>query len=106
FIAQDITQLIIFRAIQGAGAYSSILQAIIGDIYEKEEHGKGMGLLALSMSLGYFGGIVIGGYISSYLGFRNIFSITGILTIISGVVMIIFLKEKGNKMVKSDTRTF
>ncbi len=102
FIAQDIVQLIIFRAIQGAGAYTSILQAIIGDIYEKEEHGKGMGLFALSMSLGYFGGIVIGGYISSYLGFRNIFSISGILTIISGVVMIIFLKEKGNKKVKSD----
>lgn len=102
FIAQDIVQLIIFRAIQGAGAYTSILQAVIGDIYEKEEHGKGMGLYALSMSLGYFGGIVIGGYISSYLGFRNIFSISGILTIISGVVMIIFLKEKGNKKVKAD----
>ncbi|TKJ27624.1 MAG: hypothetical protein CEE42_01590 [Promethearchaeota archaeon Loki_b31] len=102
FIAQDIVQLIIFRAIQGAGAYTSILQAIIGDIYEKEEHGKGMGLYALSMSLGTFGGIVIGGYISSYFGFRNIFSISGILTIISGVVMIIFLKEKGNKKVKTD----
>ncbi len=102
FIAQDIVQLIIFRAIQGAGAYTSILQAIIGDIYEKEDHGKGMGLYALSMSLGYFGGIVIGGYISAYLGFRNIFSISGILTIISGVVMVIFLKEKGNKKVKSD----
>ncbi len=97
FIAQDIVQLIIFRAIQGAGAYTSILQAIIGDIYEKEEHGKGMGLYALSMSLGTFGGIVIGGYISSYFGFRNIFSISGVLTIISGVVMIIFLKEKENK---------
>jgi len=102
FIAQDITQLIIYRAIQGAGAYTSILQAIIGDIYEKEEHGKGMGLYALSMSLGYFGGIVIGGYISSYLGFRNIFSISGILTIISGVFMFIFLKEKGNKKVEND----
>lgn len=102
FIAQDIAQLIIFRAIQGAGAYSSILQAIIGDIYEKEDHGKGMGLYALSMSLGTFGGIVIGGYISSYLGFRNIFSISGSLTIISGVVMFIFLKEKGNKKAKTD----
>jgi MFS family permease len=102
FIAQNIIQLIVFRAIQGAGAYTSILQAIIGDIYDKEEHGKGMGLYALSMSLGYFGGIVIGGYISSYLGFRNIFSISGILTIISGIVMIIFLKEKGNKKLKSD----
>jgi MFS family permease len=102
FIAQDIAQLIIFRAIQGAGAYTSILQAIIGDIYEKEEHGKGMGLYALSMSLGYFGGVVIGGYISSYLGFRHIFSISGILTILSGVVMFIFLKEKGNNKVKSN----
>ncbi|MBD3215945.1 MAG: MFS transporter [Candidatus Lokiarchaeota archaeon] len=89
FTAQNITQLIIYRAIQGSGAYTSILQAIVSDIYDEEEHGKGMGYYSLSMNIGYFGGIILGGYISSYLGFRNIFSISGVLIFISAVFLIV-----------------
>ena len=73
FYAQTFIQLIIFRAIQGAGAYSSILQAMIGDYYRKEEHGKGMAYYSFSLSLGFLGGIVLGGYISYYFGFRVVF---------------------------------
>ena len=94
FISQNIIQLIIFRAIQGIGAYTSILQAIIGDIFEKDQHGKGMGYYSLAMNIGYFGGIVVGGYISNYLGFRNIFSISGFLIIIIAVFLMIALKER------------
>ncbi|MFW9937973.1 MAG: MFS transporter [Candidatus Thorarchaeota archaeon] len=94
FFAQNILQLIIFRAIQGAGAYTSILQAVIGDIFRKDEHGRGMGYYSLSMNLGYFGGIVIGGYISSYLGFRSIFSISGMLICITAFLLYFMLKEK------------
>jgi MFS family permease len=92
FTAQDITQLIIYRAIQGVGAYTSILQAIVSDVFSEENHGKGMGYYSLSMNIGYFGGIILGGYISSYLGFRNIFSISGILIFISAVFLIIVFK--------------
>ena len=94
FFAQDIFQLIIYRAIQGIGAFTSILQAIIGDIFEKDQHGKGMGYYSLAMNIGYFGGIVVGGYISNYLGFRNIFSISGFLIIIIAVFLMIALKER------------
>ncbi|MBD3255824.1 MAG: MFS transporter, partial [Candidatus Lokiarchaeota archaeon] len=93
FTAQNIPQLIIYRAIQGVGAYTSILQAIIGDIYRKEQHGKGMGYYSLSINLGYLGGIILGGYISSYLGFRNIFLISGILILLSTIFLIIVFKD-------------
>jgi len=92
FTAQDIIQLIIYRAIQGIGAFTSILQAIIGDIYRKDQHGKGMSYYSLSMNIGYLGGIIIGGYISSYLGFRNIFSISGILIILSTIYLTIMFR--------------
>lgn len=101
FFAQDIFQLIIYRAIQGIGAFTSILQAIIGDIFEKEQHGKGMGYYSLAMNIGYFGGIFIGGYISSYLGFRNIFSISGFLISLIAIFLIIALKDKNNPNVMS-----
>ena len=101
FFAQDIFQLIIYRAIQGIGAFTSILQAIIGDIFEKDQHGKGMGYYSLAMNIGYFGGIFIGGYISSYLGFRNIFSISGFLITLIAIFLIIALKDKNNPNVMS-----
>ena len=96
FYAQTFIQLIIFRAIQGAGAYSSILQAMIGDYYKKEEHGKGMAYYSFSLSLGFLGGIVLGGYISYFFGFRVVFLFSGILTIISAVLILLFFKDLRN----------
>jgi len=93
FTARDVIQLIIYRAIQGAGAYSSILQAIVGDIYKKDQHSKGMGYYSLSMNVGYFLGFILGGYISSFLGFRNIFLIAGILICFSIIFIFFILKE-------------
>jgi MFS family permease len=97
FFAQDILQLIIFRAIQGAGAYTSILQAVIGDIYTKDQHGKGMSYYSLSMNIGYFLGMILGGFIASYLGFRNIFSINGVLICVSAVLMFFVLKNNAKQ---------
>lgn len=94
YMAQDIIQLILFRAIQGIGAYSAIIQAMIADNYRKEkEHGKGMALYSFSITVGFFGGFIIGGYVSYYLGARSIFLIAGILSIISLVIILILLKD-------------
>ena len=97
FFAQNILQLIIFRAIQGAGAYTSILQAVIGDIYTKDQHGKGMSYYSLSMNIGYFLGMILGGFIASYLGFRNIFSINGFLICVTAVLMFFVLKNNAKQ---------
>ncbi|TFG19363.1 MAG: MFS transporter, partial [Promethearchaeota archaeon] len=94
YFAQDILQLIIYRGIQGAGAYTSILQAIIGDLYKKDEHSKGMGYYSLYMNLGFLLGLILGGYIASYLEFRDVFSISGFLTLITGIFIFFTLKEK------------
>jgi MFS family permease len=103
FTAQDIIQLIIYRAIQGAGAYTSILQAIIGDIYKKDQHSKGMGYYSLYMNVGYFFGFIIGGFIASFFGFRSIFLISGFLICFS-IVFIFFVLKDDNTPEKSDNQ--
>jgi len=67
---------------------------MIGDLFKKGRYGKGMGFYSLSMNSGYFVGIVLGGVISTYLGFRNIFSVSGLLALISGIFILFFYKEK------------
>jgi len=94
FTAQDVIQLIIYRAIQGAGAYTSILQAIVGDVYKKDQHSKGMGYYSLYMNVGYFLGFIIGGFVASFLGFRSIFLISGFLIIVSIIFVFFVFKEE------------
>jgi len=103
FTAQDVIQLTIYRAIQGAGAYTSILQAIIGDIYKKDQHGKGMGYYSLYMNVGFFLGFIIGGFVASFFGFRSIFLISGFLICFS-IVFIFFVLKEDNKTTNSENQ--
>ena len=103
FTAQDVIQLTIYRAIQGAGAYTSILQAIIGDIYKKDQHSKGMGFYSLYMNVGFFLGFIIGGFVASFFGFRSIFLISGFLICFS-IVFIFFVLKEEDKTEKSENQ--
>ncbi len=102
FMAQNVIQLILFRAIQGAGAYSSILQALTCEHFDKEKQGKAMAFYSFSLSLGYFGGIILGGYVAYYFNFRLIFLFSGTLTFISMILIFAFLdipkKESSSSM--------
>ena len=94
YMSQNIVQLIIFRAIQGMGAYSSIIQAMIADQYRKEnEYGKGMALYSLSITIGFFAGFIIGGLVSYFMGVRSIFLISAILDLIYLIIIDLFLKD-------------
>ncbi len=107
FLTQTITQLILFRAIQGSGAYSSILQAIISDTFKKEEQGKGMAYNSVSFTLGYFGGVSIGGYLAVYFGFRNIFFISAFLATVSAIFILFLFKDpkKNGSAVKENNNS-
>jgi MFS family permease len=65
-ISQDMTQLIIFRAIQGlgAGALMPIAQAILADIFPPAERGKWMGLFMAVFGLATILGPVLGGWLT------------------------------------------
>jgi MFS family permease len=94
YMAQNIVQLIIFRAIQGMGAYSSIIQAMLADQYRKEnEYGKGMALYSLSITIGFFAGFILGGLFSYFFGVRSIFLVAAILALISLIIIALFLKD-------------
>jgi EmrB/QacA subfamily drug resistance transporter len=73
--SQDMTQLIIYRAIQGlgAGALMPIAQAIIGDIFPPSERGKWQGLFIAVFGLATIVGPLLGGYITDNWGWRWVF---------------------------------
>ncbi|MEU8521055.1 MDR family MFS transporter [Streptomyces sp. NBC_01216] len=70
--AQDMGQLIGFRAVQGLGAGGLMVgvMAIIGDLIPPRERGKYQGMIAGVMALAMIGGPLVGGSITDHWGWR------------------------------------
>ena len=76
-MAQDMGQLIAFRAIQGLGGGGLIVgvMAIIGDLVPPRERGRYQGMMAAVMGIATIGGPLVGGTITDHLGWRWAFYI-------------------------------
>ena len=102
--SQDMTQLIIFRAIQGlgAGGMMPIVQAIIGDIFPPAERGKWQGLTMAIFGLSTIIGPTAGGWITDNWGWRWVFYVNmplGIVAILAaGLTLPKFTRHREHKI--------
>ncbi|MFF1710948.1 MDR family MFS transporter [Streptomyces sp. NPDC058268] len=76
-MAQDMGQLIGFRAVQGLGAGGLMVgvMAIIGELVTPRDRGKYMGMMTGVMAVAMIGGPLVGGTITDHLGWRWAFYI-------------------------------
>jgi EmrB/QacA subfamily drug resistance transporter len=88
-LAQDMTQLIIFRGIQGlgAGALFPISLAVIGDLFTPQERGKYQGLFGAVFGLSALIGPALGGWITDNLGWHWVFFVNIPIGIISLIII-------------------
>ncbi len=90
-LSPTIHLLILFRAVQALGG--SLLQAnsgaIIADVFPRNERGSAFGYNSLGWTAGAMIGIVLGGVITTFLGWEYIFYINipiGIAAVILGII--------------------
>ncbi|RII12489.1 Multidrug resistance protein 3 [Streptomyces sp. YIM 130001] len=100
-MAQDMGQLIAFRAVQGLGAGGLMVgvMAIIGDLIPPRERGKYQGMMAGVMALAMIGGPLVGGTITDNWGWRWSFYINlplGALALVM-VTAVLHLPKKRSK---------
>jgi EmrB/QacA subfamily drug resistance transporter len=94
-LSQNMTQLILFRAIQGIGAGGLIVlaQTIIGDIVSPRERGRYAGYFGAVFGLATVAGPLLGGFIVDNLSWRWVFAINLPIGVVALVVISIVLKD-------------
>lgn len=94
-MAQGIGQLILFRILQAVGAAMSIAcgPAIVTEAFPPEERGKGLGLLGVSVSLGFILGPTLGGFLLEWLNWRSIFYVRVPVGLITLFMILVLLKK-------------
>nr|WP_219638974.1 MDR family MFS transporter [Cohnella sp. CFH 77786] len=102
-LAESMTALVLFRAVQGigAGALNPVCFTIVGDIFPGEKRARMMGVFGSVWSVAGLLGPLVGGYFVDYVNWRWIFFINVPIGIAALVLVVIFLHERFERKRKS-----
>jgi EmrB/QacA subfamily drug resistance transporter len=102
-LSHNMTELIVFRGIQGigAGALMPLAMTIIGDIYPPDKRGKMQGIFGAVFGLSSILGPGAGGFIVDHWSWQWIFYVNLPFGIIAAIILSIALKETRSKEKRS-----
>ena len=102
-VSQSMTQLIVFRALQGigGGVMMSNSFALIGDIFPPAERGKYQGLMGAAFGLASIIGPALGGFITDNLNWRWVFYVNLPLGVIALAFIVSYLPNRKTENIDS-----
>ena len=86
-LATDIETIIIGRAIQGAGAVSAAVTALVADLTREEHRTKAMAMIGGTIGITFAFSLIAGPALNQWIGVPGIFALTGILTVLAILVV-------------------
>ncbi len=86
--ATDLTGLLIGRSIQGAGAVSAAVTALLADLTRDEVRTKAMALVGASIGLMFALSLVLAPLMAAAIGLSGLFVVTGVLALLGVTVVV------------------
>jgi DHA2 family multidrug resistance protein len=76
-MAESLEQIVLFRLLQGVcgAALMPLCQAMLLDIYPKEQYGRAMAMFSIGVFVGPLTGPILGGYLTDHYSWRWVFYI-------------------------------
>jgi EmrB/QacA subfamily drug resistance transporter len=102
-LSQNMTQLIVFRAIQGLGGGGLVVttQAVVGDIVPPRDRGRYQGIFGAVFGLSSIAGPLLGGYFTTHLSWRWIFYVNLPVGIAALVVLAATLPSSSRRVARA-----
>jgi MFS family permease len=85
--AHDIYMVIFGRAIQGAGAISAAVTALLADLTREEHRTKAMAVIGMTIGLTFALSLVLGPALYHLINIPGIFAMTGVLALLAIIVV-------------------
>lgn len=86
-LAQDISMVIVGRAIQGAGAVSAAVTALVADLTSEQHRTKAMAMIGGTIGITFAFSLVAGPALNQWIGIPGIFAMTAVLSVAAMLVV-------------------
>ncbi len=89
--SDDVYMLLFGRFLQGAGAISSVVTAMIADFTTEDKRSKAMAMMGGAIAMSFAAAILIGPYVGGHYGVDKLFIITAGLAVFAMLYLIFFI---------------
>ncbi len=86
-MANDIYMVIFGRALQGAGAISAAVTALLADLTREEHRTKAMAMIGGTIGVTFALSLILGPVFNQWIGVPGIFALTGVLALLAMLVI-------------------
>jgi len=100
--ADSIWIMILGRALQGAGAISAALMALVADLTHEQQRTKAMALIGISIGFAFSLAFVIGPILNTMIGVSGIFIFSAVLAVFAMIVLYLLVPTPEHSTFHSD----
>jgi len=86
--ATDLMTLLVGRSLQGAGAVSAVVTALLADLTRDEVRTKAMALVGASIGMVFALSLVVSPWLTAWVGLSGLFVLTGVLSLLGVAVVV------------------